>query len=167
MIPPAWHWSWQLASLPARWVGNGAIEKLDVGGDAAVVAAALEGDGEVVELAVVFDEACRGFRLDTLVNICPCGLVGQVADGEVGEAQGLCLGVALELEGPGSKGEDIALVFALLELRGLLFGRNPNGFHPVLGALGGEDETTDHAEENWSREGVGLSLDKSANGSGQ
>ena len=72
---------------------------MDIGGDAAVVAAALEGDGEVVELAVVLDKARRGFRLDTLVNILPRGLVGQVADGEVGDAEGFGLGIALELEG--------------------------------------------------------------------
>jgi hypothetical protein len=60
---------------------------LDVGGDAAVVAAALEGDGEIMELAVVLDKARRGFRLDTLVNILPRGLTGQAADGEVGEAE--------------------------------------------------------------------------------
>ena len=147
-------------------MGNGAVEKLDVGGDAAVVAAALEGDGEVVELAVVLDKARRGFRLDTLVNIRPRGLADQVADGEVGDAEGFGLGITLELEGPGTEGKDIALVLTLLEFRGLFLGRDPNGFHPVLGALGGDDETVDHAEENWSREGVGLSFDNSANGSG-
>ena len=52
-------------------VGNGAIEKLDVGGDAVVIATALEGDGEVVELAVVFNKSCRGLRLDTRWNILP------------------------------------------------------------------------------------------------
>jgi hypothetical protein len=84
------------------------------------------------------------------VNIRPRGLVGQAADGKVGETQGLSLGVAFELEGPGSDGEDVVLVLALLELLSLFFGRDPNGFHPVFGTLGGEDETADHAEENWS-----------------
>jgi hypothetical protein len=139
---------------------------LDVGGDAAVVAAALDGDGEVVELAVVLDKARRGFRLDTLVNILPRGLAGQAADGEVGETEGFGLGLAVKLEGSGAEGEDVALVLTLLKFRSLFFGRDPNGFHPVLGALGGDDETADHAEENWSREGVGLSFDDSANGSG-
>jgi hypothetical protein len=87
------------ASHGTSGAGNGAVEKLDVGGDAAVVAAALEGDGEVMELAIVLDKARRGFRLDTLVNICPRWLVGQVADGEVGDAEGFGLGIALELEG--------------------------------------------------------------------
>ena len=76
------------------------------------------------------------------------------------------MGIVLELEVPGSEGEDVVLVFAPLELHGLLFGRKPNGFHPVFGVLGGEDKTADHAEENWSCEGVGLSFDNSANGSG-
>jgi hypothetical protein len=142
-------------------VGNGAIKKLDVGGDVAVIAATLDGDGEVVELAVILDKARRGFRLDTLLNIRPRGLVGQLADGEVGEVEGLGLGVAFELEGPGPEGEDVTLVLTLLKLCGLLFGHDPNGFHPVLGMLGGEDKTADHAEENWSREGVGLSFDNS------
>jgi hypothetical protein len=114
------------ASHGTGGAGNRAIEKLDVGGDAAVVGAGLEGDGEVVELAVILDKAGRGFRLNTLRSVCPCGLAGQAADGEVGEAEGLSLGVALELEGPGAEGEDVTLVFTLLELFGLLFGRNPN-----------------------------------------
>jgi hypothetical protein len=146
--------------------GNGAIEKLDVGGDAAVVGASLEGDGEVVELAVILDKTGRGFRLNTLRSVCPCRLAGQAADGKVSKTEGLSLGIAFELEGPGTEGEDVSLVLACLELVSLFFGRDPNGFHPVLGALGSEDETADHAEENWSREGVGLSLDESANGSG-
>jgi hypothetical protein len=140
---------------------------LDVGGDAAVVAAALEGDGEVVELPIVFNKSVGGLRLETRRKIRPRGLGGQVSDGEVGKAQGLGLGVVLELEVPGPEGEDVALVLALLELHSLFFSRDPNGFHPVLGVLGGEDKTADHAEENWSCEGVGLSLDDSANGSGR
>jgi hypothetical protein len=43
---------------------------------------------------------------------------------------------------------------------------SPSQRRSLSGALGSEDETTDHAEENWSREGVGLSFDNSANGSG-
>jgi hypothetical protein len=67
-------------------VGNRAIEKLDVGGNAAVVAAALEGDGKVVELPIVLDKSFRGFRLETCWKIRPRGLGGKALDGEVGEA---------------------------------------------------------------------------------
>jgi hypothetical protein len=108
---------------------------LDEGGDAAVVAAALEGDGEVVELPVVFNKSFRGLRLETHWKIRPWWLGGQASDGEVGEAEGFGLGIAFELEVPGPEGEDVVLVFALLELCGLLFGRNPNGFHLVFGAV--------------------------------
>jgi hypothetical protein len=139
---------------------------LDVGGDAAVVAAALEGDGEVVELAVVLNKSFRGLRLETRWKVRPRGLGSQALDGEVGEAQRFGLGVVFELEVSSSEGEDVVLVLALLELCSLFLSRDPNAFHPVLGMFGGEDKTADHAEENWSREGVGLSFDNSANGSG-
>ena len=72
----------------------------------------------------------------------------------------------LELEVPGPEGEDVVLVLALLELHSLFFGRDLNGLHPVFSVLGGKDETADHAEENWSCEGVGLSFDDSTNGLG-
>jgi hypothetical protein len=133
----------------------------------AVIAAALEGDGEIVELPVVFNKSGRGLRLETRQKVCPRGLGGQASDGEVGEAEGLGLGVMFELEVPGPEGEDVVFVFAPHKLHSLFFGHNPNSFHPVFGALGGEDETADHAEENWSCEGMGLSFDNSANGSGQ
>jgi hypothetical protein len=66
-------------------MGNGAIEKLDVGGDAAVIAATLEGDGEVVELPVVFNKSVGGLRLETRQKVRPWGLGGQALDGEVGK----------------------------------------------------------------------------------
>jgi hypothetical protein len=155
------------ASHGTGGMGNRAIKKLDVGGDAVVIAAALEGDGEVVELPVVLNKSVRGLRLETCQKVRPRGLGGQASDGEVGKVQGLGLGVMLELEVPGPEGEDIALVLALLELHSLFFGHNPNSFHPVFGALGSEDETADHAEENWRCEGVGLSFNNSANSSGR
>jgi hypothetical protein len=74
------------ASQGTGSAGNGAIEKLDVGGDAAVVAAALEGDGEIVELPVVLNKSFRGLRLETRWNVLPQGLGGQASDGEVGKA---------------------------------------------------------------------------------